>query len=109
MTNKRRNEVIYKAFTNIISIVLIIIMFIVLPSATGYIENHYTIACVVDTINKDNITIKDKTGNLWSFYGDGFKAGDRVKVTFYNNTTNNTRYDDEIIKVKKIKNIIKKY
>ena len=101
MNNKRENDVIYKALTNVISVVLIMITFVILPGIAGYIENHYTMTCVVDTINNDNVTVIDQTGNLWGFYGDGFNAGDRVKVTFYNNTTNSTRYDDEIIKVEK--------
>ena len=103
MNNKRKNDVIYKALTNVVSIVLIMITFIILPGIAGYIENHYTMTCVVDTINNDDVTVIDQTGNLWGFYGDGFNAGDRVKVTFYNNTTLSFREDDEITKVKILK------
>ena len=100
--NKRISNTVYKTVTNVVTIALIILCFVIAPSITGWIDTHYTMTCEIDEINGDIITVIDGTNNLWDFYGEGFHKGDRVKVTFFNNTTDHTRYDDEIVKVKKI-------
>ena len=100
--NKRMSNTMYKTVTNVVTITLIILCFVIAPSITGWIDTHYTMTCEVNEINGDIITVIDGTNNLWDFCGEGFHKGDRVKVTFFNNTTDHTRYDDEIVKIKKI-------
>ena len=95
--NKRRNNRV----SNMLAIVIMLVCFAVVPGFAGYVDTHYTMTCEVDSVKGEVVTVLDKTGNLWNFYGDGFRKGDRVKVTFFTNTTDNTRYDDEIIKVEK--------
>lgn len=101
MNNNRKNNVFYNAITNVITCGIIIICFIILPGIAGWFDTHYTMNCEVDNVDGEVITVIDQTGNLWDFCGDDFHRGDRVKVTFFNNTTDSTRYDDEIIKVEK--------
>jgi len=105
----RKNRGLYRALENTIAIVMMMMCFVVMPGLAGYIETHYTMTCEVDNVEGEIITVLDGTGNLWDFCGDGFRKGDRVKVTFFNNTTDYTRYDDEIIKVEKNKKIQKNY
>ena len=100
--NQRNNKRINKALETAITICLIVTIFIVLPAWTGYIETHYTMNCKVTNADDKIITVIDNTGNLWDFYGEGLSQGDAVKVTFFTNTTDNTREDDEIIKVIKM-------
>lgn len=101
MNNNRKNNTFYNAITNVVARGIIIICFVILPGIAGWFDTHYTINCEIDNVDGEVITVIDQTGNLWDFCGDGFHKGDRVKVTFFNNTTDSTRYDDEIIKVEK--------
>lgn len=101
MTNKRTNNTLYKALINVATITLTLLCFVIAPGIAGWIDTHYTMDCEVDYVDGEIITVLDKTGNLWDFCGEGFHKGDRVKVTFFNNTTDHTRYDDEIIKVER--------
>lgn len=98
MTNKRK-----KQLENLVGFCLVIVMFIIFPCIGGYIDTHYAMNCEVKETNNDIITIKDATNNFWEFYGEEYRKGDLVKVTFYNNTTLSFREDDEITKVKILK------
>lgn len=101
MKNNRKNRTFYNAITGILTLVMITVCFVILPGIAGWVDTHYTMNCEVDNVDGEIITVLDGTGNLWDFCGDGFYEGDLVKVTFFNNTTDSTRYDDEIIKVEK--------
>lgn len=102
MINKKMNRRTKRVIETIMSVVLMIVMFVIAPGMTGYIDTHYTMNCEVTNIDKNIITVIDSTGNLWDFCGDELLKGDAVKVTFFNNTTDSTREDDEIIKVIKV-------
>lgn len=87
-----------KTAQNIYAIIILII-FVVCFCTVGYIESHYTKkATVIDVIN-DYVTVEDEQGQVWTFGGDGFHKGDRVKLTMFTNHTDYT-YDDEIVKAK---------
>lgn len=101
MKNNRKNKTFYKAITGTLTLVMITVCFVILPGIAGWVDTHYTMDCEIDNVDGEIITVLDGTGNLWDFCGDGFHKGDRVKVTFFNNTTDSTRYDDEIVKVEK--------
>ena len=47
-------------------------------------------------IDGEVISVKDSTDEVWEFYGEGFRIGDNVKVHFFTNGTDDTRYDDVI-------------
>lgn len=88
---------------NAIAGILVIILFFIIPGAAGYIDTHYTMTCKVVEISGKRVIVEDKTENVWEFFGDGFSEGDKIKVTFYNNTTDSTRMDDEIVKTEILK------
>ena len=51
------------------------------------INNQYVKECVVVDVCDDVITIQTNEGHYFEFFGDGFVAGDNVKVTFHDNET----------------------
>lgn len=61
----------------------------------GTIETHYVRESTVTEVVDDLIYVEDDLGNLWSFYGDDFKTGDRVRLYIYDNGTTPVE-DDEI-------------
>ena len=79
-----------------------IIGFMGLIGLYNTIDNTYSMDAEVVEINQDLITIEDTTGYLYSFYGNGFSNGDKVKVTFDAKGTISNRIDDEIKKIKKL-------
>lgn len=104
MNNKRKStikNITFRIIEYILSIVLLITFFIILPGIAGALESHYSNTAIVTKINRDEILIEDTTGNIWSFLNDGYTVGDKVNVTWYDNHTL-TREDDKIIKVKKV-------
>lgn len=67
-------------------------------SATGTYTQYATVYCT--DINET--VLVDATGEAWAIDAtDEFNEGDTVVITFNNNGTDNTRYDDIIMEVKK--------
>ena len=87
----------------LIGVVFTMAFFIVPMGVAGTIETHYYRTAEVVAISGDEITVTDTTDNEWLFYGDGYTEGDKVKMLMFTNYTDNTIYDDEIVKVKIVK------
>lgn len=85
----------------IVGFILMTTILVIAPSITGYIETHYTREAKVIEVTGENIVVEDTTNNVWSFEGDGFAVGDKVTLKMDNSCTNNTIYDDAIVKVEK--------
>lgn len=85
----------------IVGFILMTTILVIAPSITGYIETHYTREAKVTEVTGENIVVEDTTNNVWSFEGDGFIVGDKVTLKMDNNCTDNTIYDDVIVKVEK--------
>jgi uncharacterized OB-fold protein len=65
-----------------------------------YEVNHYTINGVVYEYDNDVIVLLDETDNLWEIdYTDKVKIGDKIKITFDTNGTDDERIDDIITSV----------
>lgn len=62
--------------------------------------NTYSMRGVVTSVQGQIVTLTDETRNVWQISSEGFKKGDRVRIRWFNNTTDMTREDDEIINVK---------
>lgn len=75
---------------------------IIAPAWIETIESQYSMDGIIIDVNSDEILVEDITGNIWAFEGKGYAVDDIVRVTFFNNHTDNTRLDDEIIEVIKI-------
>lgn len=77
-----------------------VIAVIVILAGVGYVNTHYTRPnCRVMEVSGEVITVEDKGGNIWEFYGEGYRVGDRVNLKMYTNCTADFT-DDEIISVK---------
>lgn len=68
----------------------------------GEIDTHYKMDGIVKSVQGETICVIDAQGEEWGFVGDGYITGERVEITFFTACTDNTRYDDEIDKVKKL-------
>ena len=84
----------------IFATIITIFTFFIAPIIAGTIETTYTMNAEIVGISGDLVLLEDSTGEIWEFYGEGFHVGDNVKVRFFTNYTDNTRYDDEVEKVK---------
>ena len=98
----------YKSiYDNSIMCILITIFFICIiigaAGIAGKIETSYSMDCIIIEVNFDKILAKDITGDIWAFVGEDYTVGDAVRISFFNNYTDNTRIDDKITKVKRIK------
>ena len=51
------------------------------------VNGHYVKDCVVVDVDNELVTIQTEQGDYFEFFGDGFVAGDNVKVTFNDNET----------------------
>jgi len=80
--------------------VLMLIILFTVASIEGNLENTYTMDAEIVAISDEVISVKDSMNEVWEFYGDGFRIGDNVKVRFFTNGTDDTRYDDVIKSVK---------
>ena len=87
---------------NIVISILLIGFFILIVETLGYIETHYTREATIIEINEDEIIVEDLIHHHWTFCGNGYEVGDRIKMTVFNNYTDLNIYDDEIKKVKKV-------
>jgi len=79
-----------------ICIILTVVLLFGLTVQACKFESHYTRKAKVINIQKELVTVKDKTGNLWQFRGQGFEKRDKVKLIFDNNNTDKIE-DDRII------------
>lgn len=65
----------------------------------GIIDTRYTMTGTVIDVKGNNVIVEDTTHNMWEFCDDNFEIGQKVKIRFYNNGTDD-RFDDVIIRVK---------
>lgn len=70
----------------------------------GYGDTHYTTTAIVSTVDDSGTTFVDGAGYVWAVYDTCYEKGQFVELKFYNNTTDYTREDDEIVKVKILDN-----
>lgn len=80
-----------------IKIIFVLFIFIVGVGLGGYIENHYTMYGYATTDGNNTIVV-DERGEEWIF--ENYSTNGNVKIYFHNNFTDNTRYDDIILKIK---------
>lgn len=74
---------------------------LLLLGTVGYIEEHYSTIAEVFSIDNDEVILIDGAGYLWTVVDrPDLHKGDFVRVYFDNNTTDYTRNDDIILKVK---------
>lgn len=98
MKRARRVERIHTIFYG----TMLFLLLFVGGGIVGGMETHYSMKGIVLSSSADEVIVRDGSGEEWSFYGDGYKKGENVKITFFTSGTDNKRQDDEIVKVEKI-------
>jgi hypothetical protein len=76
-----------------------LITIILLLCVAGLFETYYTREGEVVKVEGTLVTVEDKTERWWSFYGDGYKVGEKVTLVMNSMHTDITT-DDEVIKVR---------
>lgn len=73
---------------------------LIFPKPQPVNPNLYAKPAIICEVGKGENLVETPDGNLWSFWGTGYRKGDKVTVTFDSNGTE-TIYDDKIVEVKK--------
>ena len=79
--------------------IVLVVIAIVVIGLIGTIESTYTRDVVVTKVDCVEVTVQDKQGHLWSFYGDDYTVGQEIIVVMNDQHTSSI-YDDTIVKVK---------
>ena len=73
---------------------------VIVLGIAGYFDTHYSTVAEVYSIEDDSILLVDGAGYIWEVTDrPELNKGDMVEVKFFNNCSDYTREDDEIIKV----------
>jgi hypothetical protein len=83
----------------IIITTLIIVLSIFFIGTMGMLESTYTRDVVVTKVDCIEVTVQDKQGHHWSFYGDDYTVGQEITVVMNDNHTSIIT-DDRIVDVK---------
>lgn len=87
-------------FTPIIAFLLLLAILMALLGTTGYVETHYDTVAEVLSTEDNSVLLVDGAGYVWEVTDrPELHKGDTVEIKFFNNTTDYTREDDEIIKI----------
>jgi hypothetical protein len=79
--------------------IVIVLVVITVIGLMGMIETTYTRDVVVTKVDCIEVTVQDKQGHHWSFYGDEYKVGQEITVVMDDNHTSIIT-DDRIVDVK---------
>ena len=79
--------------------IALVVVAIVVVGLMGMIESTYTRDVVVTKVDCIEVTVQDKQGHHWSFYGDDYTIGQEITVVMNDNHTSIIT-DDKIIDVK---------
>lgn len=97
------NTIIETIRTTVIGIAFITLLLLLLIVG-GYADTRYSTVAEVLSVNEDGTIFVDGAGYVWSVYDTDYHKGQFVKLYFHNNTTDYTRNDDRIVKVKILDN-----
>ena len=85
-------------------VILVTIVFILLVLAiSGYADTRYSTRAQVLSVNNTSTLFVDTAGYVWEVSDTNYTKGQSIMLYFYNNTTDYTREDDIIVKIKPIK------
>ena len=79
--------------------IALVVIAIVVIGLMGTIESTYTRDVTVTKVDCIKVTVQDKQGHYWSFYGDDYTVGQEITVVM-NDQHTSFIYDDTIINVK---------
>ena len=73
---------------------------VIVLGIAGYVDTHYSTVAEVYSVEDNSILLVDGAGYVWEITDrPELHKGDMVKVKYFNNTTDYTREDDEILDV----------
>ena len=72
------------------------VMFLAVPSV---ITSRYSTTAIVFEVTADGTTFVDGAGYMWEVTDTDFEKDQFVTLKFFNNHTDSTREDDEILRV----------
>lgn len=79
--------------------IALVVVAITVIGLVGMIETTYTRDVVVTKVDCIEVTVQDKQGHHWSFYGDDYTVGQEITVVMNDQHTSSI-YDDTIVDVK---------
>jgi hypothetical protein len=79
--------------------ILIVLTIFLVIGLIGTIESRYTRDGRVIEITNQEVTVEDKIGCLWTFYGEGYEIDQEITMVMSDNNTSNIM-DDKIVRVK---------
>lgn len=95
------NESLIKVCKGLLAFVLTFVIITAILGVSGYIETHYDTTAVVLSNENNEVILVDGAGYVWGVTNrPDLHKNDFVKIKFFNNCTDYTREDDEILNVK---------
>ena len=89
----------------VVCFILLMAIIVGLLGVTGYTETHYSTTAEVLSNEENTVLLVDGAGYVWEVTNrPDPKEGKFVEIKFFNNTTDYTREDDEIINIKLLDN-----
>lgn len=79
--------------------IALVVVAIVVIGLMGMIESTYTREVTVVEVDCIEVTVEDRQGHHWSFYGDDYTVGQEIVVVMNDQHTSSI-YDDTIVDVK---------
>ena len=79
--------------------IVLVVAIIMVLSVVGMLESTYTRDVVVTDVDCIEVTVEDRQGHHWSFYGDDYTVGQEITVVMNDQHTSSI-YDDTIVDVK---------
>lgn len=79
-------------------------MLLLMLMVGGYCDTRYNTVATVMSVDENGTTFVDGAGYVWAVSDVNYHVGQFVKLYFDNNTTDYTRNDDIIVRVKILDN-----
>lgn len=100
ITRNPINHTLRRVLTALLTFVVVFSVIVTVLGVAGYSDTHYKTVAEVYSVEDNSILLVDGAGYLWEITDrPELHKGNMVEVKFFNNTTDYTREDDEIIKV----------
>ena len=98
-----RNPISNKVRRVLVTLLTFVVTFSVMAvvlGIAGYSDTHYKTVAEVYSIEDNSILLVDGAGYIWEVTDKPeLHKGDMIEVKFFNNCSDYTREDDEIIKI----------
>ena len=79
--------------------IILVLVIITIIGLMGMIESTYTRDVIVTDVDCIEVTVEDRQGHRWSFFGDNYTVGQEITVVMNTNNTDSIT-DDKIVDVK---------